>query len=106
MLGAINWICLKDSGRYLLGNGRGANSDFRRILKMFFDRTLVSRPDDGRLVLLWEFRGKLDIQVNFANHAGVRVAFQALDNPYAIGRDATLTAEAKHIDAGAGADGR
>ena len=36
---------------------------------MFLNRALLGRTDDGFLILLWKFGGKLDIEQDFINHA-------------------------------------
>jgi hypothetical protein len=80
------------------------NLKLRRVLEMFLNRALVSGANDGRFILLREFRRQLDVQQYLADQACSWVRLQALHNTDTVGRNAALLAKAQDVNAGAGAE--
>lgn len=72
---------------------------------MFLYGTQIRGANERVAIFVREIDRDLNIQINFADHTGNRIAVNARNNANTIGGDAALAAEAKDIDAGAGADG-
>ena len=67
------------------GNFLSEDFEFGGILEVFLDGTEFRSANKGRAVVLREFRGDLDFEIDLTNQAGEGVAVHALHNADAFG---------------------
>jgi len=84
--------------------------DFRLNLKcgrmrdVFFNRTLIGGTNYSVFVLFRKIRRQLNVERNFAHHAGRAINVHALDDLNAFSGNATLLAKTQDVNTGARAN--